>query len=355
MKPPKRRRSEKSGLSPGTLLHVGTKPSAPVRIQVYDYAPQKCEEREFTVIEECFPYLDTPAVTWVNIDGIHDTKLIESIGTKIGLHPLVLEDIVNTEQRPKLEDHEHHLFAVMKMLSYDTKAREVVVEQLSIVLGPTYVITFQEAPGDAFESVRARIRNAKGRHRKLGADYLFYSLLDAVVDEYFLGLESLGDVIEDLEMKLLARPNRELPQTIYRLKRELMNFRKAIWPTREILSAAERTESRLIHKSTKIYLRDVYDHAIQAIETLEVCRELASGLMEMYLSSVSNRMNEVMKVLTLIATLFMPLTFIAGIYGMNFEHMPELGWSWSYPIGFWALIATIAGMMLWFFWRKKWY
>lgn len=355
MKPLKRRRSEKSGLSPGTLVHVGRKPSAPTRIQVFDYTAQTCNERELTTIEECFPYLASPAITWVNIDGIHDTKLIEAIGTTIGLHPLVLEDIVNTEQRPKLEDHEHHLFAVMKMLSYDTQAREVVVEQLSIVLGPTYVITFQEAPGDAFGSVRARIRNEKGRHRKLGADYLFYSLLDAVVDEYFLGLESLGDFIEGLEMELLVNPSRELPQTIYRLKRELVNFRKAIWPTREILSAAERTESRLIHRSTKIYLRDVYDHTIQAIETLEVCRELASGLMEMYLSSVSNRMNEVMKVLTLIATLFMPLTFIAGIYGMNFEHFPELGWSWSYPIGFWGIITTITGFMLWFFWRRKWF
>ena len=355
MKQLRRRRSEKSGLSPGTLLHVGRKPSAPVRIQVFDYTEQTCEERELTTIEECFPYLDTPAVTWVNIDGIHDTKLIEALGTKIGLHPLVLEDIVNTEQHPKLEDHEQHLFAIMKMLSFDTKAREVMVEQLSIVLGPTYVITFQEAIGDAFGSVRARIRNEKGRHRKLRADYLFYSLLDAVVDEYFLGLESMGDFIETLEMQLLTSPNRDLPQTIYHLKRELMNFRKAIWPTREILSAAERTESRLIHRSTKIYLRDVYDHTIQAVETLEVCRELASGLMEMHLSSVSNRMNEVMKVLTLIATLFMPLTFIAGIYGMNFEHFPELEWSWSYPLGFWGIITATAGLMLWSFWRRKWF
>lgn len=348
------RRSQKSGLSPGTLVHIGKAQTNHVRIQVFDYDKKGCQELELRSIEESFPYLDTPAVTWINIDGLHETAIIEAIGQKIGLHPLVREDIVNTDQRPKIEDHEGLLFFVMKMLSVDNHTKSITVEHLSLILGPTYVISFQETPGDAFAALRARIRNVNGRHRKLGADYLLYSLLDAVVDEYFRALEIVGDRLEELESGLISNPKQELLRSIYRLKREMISFRKAIWPTREVLGATERSESRLIQQSTKIYLRDVYDHTIQTIETLESLREMVSSLHETYLSSISNRMNEIMKVLTLMSTIFIPLTFIAGVYGMNFPHMPEMEWFWFYPFGFWAIILGVSSAMVWLFRKRNW-
>jgi magnesium transporter len=345
----KSRQSRKSGLSPGTLLHVGRKRSEQVRIRVFDYDAVTCQERELGSVEECFPYLDSPTTTWINIDGLHDTQVIDTIGQKIDLHVLVREDIVNTYQRPKVEDHEKNLFLVMKMLSVNTREHLTTVEQISFVLGPSYVITFQEGPGDGFDAVRARIRNIRGRHREKGADYLLYSLVDAVVDEYFLALESIGDVIEELETKLITNPQQELLRMIYRLKRDVIGFRKAIWPSREVLAALERSDSHLFHRSTKIYLRDVYDHTIQVIETLDSLREIVASLLETYLSSVSNR-----KVLTLIATIFIPLTFIAGIYGMNFRSMPELEWTWFYPLGFWGLILLVGGSMAWYFRKRTW-
>jgi len=278
----------------------------------------------------------------------------EKLGKYFEVHPLVLEDIVNTGQRPKMEDFENYLFIVLKMFHYDEEADEIKTEQVSLVLGSNFVISFQEREGDVFHPIRERIRNAKGRIRKMAPDYLAYSLLDAIVDSYFIIMEKLGEEIENTEEKLVTNPTPATLQTIHNLKREMIFLRKSVWPLREVISALERGGSSLIQESTHIYLRDVYDHTIQVIDTIESFRDMVSGMLDIYLSSISNRMNEVMTVLTIIATIFIPLTFIAGIYGMNFEYMPELKWHWFYPKAFWLTIIVIAGFMAFYFKRKKW-
>jgi magnesium transporter len=278
---------------------------------------------------------------------------VEKIGTHFGIHPLIMEDILHTGQRPKGEDLGDYLFIVLKMIYHDEEKDEVIGEQLSLILGPNYVISFQEREGDVFNPIRERIRNAKGRIRKAGADYLAYVLVDAIVDHYFAILEELGGTIESLEEELVTNPRPETLQTIHTLKRELIFLRKSVWPLREVISGLEREESPLITEPTGIYLRDVYDHTIQVIDTIETYRDMVSGMLDIYLSSLSNRMNEVMKVLTMIATIFIPLTFIAGIYGMNFKFMPELEWHWGYPMAL-VVMLLIVGSMFIYFRRKKW-
>ena len=311
------------------------------------------EEKEAKEVEECFPFKDKPTVTWINIDGIQRIDVIEKIGKHFNLHPLALEDIVNTGQRPKMEDFVDYIFVVLKMLYYDEKERETKAEQLSLVLGPNWVISFQENEGDVFDPIRERIRADKGRIRKMGADYLVYALIDAVVDNYFLILEKIGEKIEEIEDELVANPAPETLQAIHNLKRQMIFLRKSVWPLREVISRLERWESQLINKSTDIYLRDVYDHTIQVIDAIETFRDMLSGMLDIYLSSVSNRMNEVMKVLTIIATIFIPLTLVAGLYGMNFRYMPELEWPWGYPLVLFFMFA-IGVLMLIYFRKKKW-
>jgi magnesium transporter len=344
---------KKMGLPPGTLVHVGEKKAEKVRISIIDYDEAHVEEKEAKTVEECFPFKDKPSVTWINVDGLHEVNLIEQLGAHFGLHPLLLEDILHTEQRPKLEDHEAYLFVVLKMFYYNGEAREIEAEQVSLILGQDFVISFQEREGDVFKYVRERIRNSKGRIRKVGADYLAYALIDAIVDNYFIILEKLGETIESLEEELVTNPMPETLQTIHHLKREMIFLRKSVWPLREVISALERGESELIQESTDVYLRDLYDHAIQVIDSVETFRDMVSGMLDIYLSSVSNKMNEVMKVLTIIATIFIPLTFIAGIYGMNFQYMPELGWRWGYP-AVWFVIGMILIVMVLYFRRKGW-
>jgi len=264
-----------------------------------------------------------------------------------------MEDIANTDQRPKIEDFESYLFAVLKMLSYDEKEGEIIVEQLSLILGPSWVISFQENEGDVFDPIRERIRGAQGRIRKMGADYLVYALIDAVVDNYFIAIEKIGEKIEDIEDELVASPSPETLRAIHNLKRQMIVLRKSVWPLREVISRLERWESQLISKLTDIYLRDVYDHTIQVIDAIETYRDMLSGMLDIYLSSVSNRMNEVMKVLTIIATIFIPLTLVAGIYGMNFSYMPELKWDWGYPMVL-SIMLAIGLVMLIYFRKKKW-
>ncbi len=346
--------SKKIGLSPGTLVHIGNKKVEKTKIRVIDYDESHLEEKEIEKIEGCFPFKEKPTVTWINIDGLHEVDIIEKIGRCYDVHPLVLEDIVNTDQRPKMEDFDGYIFMVLKMLYYDEKKNEVTAEQLSLILGSNYVISFQERVGDVFNPIRERIRNAKGRIRRMGADYLAYALMDTVVDNYFIILEKLGEKIESMEEELISKPTPEILQTIHALKREMIFLRKSVWPLRELISKLERGESSLIQKTTDIYLRDVYDHTIQVIDAIETFRDMVSGMLDIYLSSVSNRMNEVMRVLTIIATIFIPLTFLAGIYGMNFEFMPELKWHWVYPWAFWLVIVGIAGFMVFYFKRKKW-
>jgi len=347
------KRLKTSGLPPGTLIHVGERKTEDVKITIIDYDAAQFQEKAATTSEECFPFKETPTVTWINIDGLHRLDLIEALGTHFGLHPLVMEDIVNTDQRPKIEDFVTYLFLVLKRLSYDPREHEVVAEQISLVLGSNFLLSFQEAPGDDFEPIRERIRGSKGRVRQMGVDYLAYTLIDAVIDNYFLLLEQIGDRIEAVEDVLVANPRPETLQTLHTLKREMIVLRKSIWPLREVINRLERWETPLIQKATTIYLRDVYDHTIQVIDAVETYRDMLSGMLDIYLSSVSNRMNEVMKVLTIISTIFIPLTFIAGIYGMNFN-MPELQWPWIYPYAFYVVLLAIGVLMITYFRKKKW-
>ena len=345
--------SKRPGLAPGTLVHVGEKKVEKIRIRMIDYDETNLEERELESVDECFPYADKPTVTWINIDGLHEVDIIEKIGKNFGLHPLVLEDILHTEQRPKMEEFENYIFIITKMLSYDEAKHELKTEQFSLILGPNYIITFKERAGDVFEMVRERLRKGKGRIRKRLPDYLAYALIDAVVDHYFLVLEKIAEGVESVEEELVTDPTPETLQTIHHLKRELIFLRKSVWPLRELIGRLERGESSLIDEKTTVFLRDVYDHTIQVIDTVETLRDMVSGMLDVYLSSVSNKMNEVMKVLTIIATIFIPMTFIAGIYGMNFEFMPELKWHWGYPI-VWLIIIAIAVIMLFYFRKKRW-
>ena len=348
-----KKHSRKAGLPPGTLVHIGEKKTEQIRITLIDYNEENFQERVVESIEECFPFKETPTVTWINMDGLNSVETIEKIGKHFELHPLILEDILNTGQRPKCEDYEKCLYMVLKMLRYNGESNSIQSEQVSLVLGQNFVISFQEEVGDVFEQIRDRIRNTKGRVRKMSADYLAYTLIDAIVDNYFLILEKMGEQIESMEEELIAKPSDKTVRMIHSLKRELIFLRKSVWPLRELISSLEKTESSLINDSMEPYLRDVYGHTIQVIDTVESFRDMVSGMLDIYLSSISNRMNAVMKVLTIIATIFIPLTFIAGVYGMNFKFMPELEWKWGYFIVL-IIMAVVAAVMLICFKRKKW-
>jgi len=344
---------EKVGLPPGALVHIGERKTEKSKITIIDYDEKDFQEKEVQKVEECFPFKDKPTVTWINIDGLQEVEIVGKIGAHFGIHPLILEDILHTGQRPKAEDLGEYLFIVLKMLYQDERGDEMLGEQVSLLLGPNYVISFQEREGDVFSPIRERIRNSKGRMRKAGTDYLAYALVDAIVDHYFVILEELGEKIESLEEELLKNPTPETLQVIHTLKTNLIFLRKSVWPLREVINNLERGESPLITDPTGIYLRDVYDHTIQVIDTIETYRDMVSGMLDIYLSSLSNRMNEVMKVLTIIATIFIPLTFIAGIYGMNFKFMPELEWHWGYPVAL-IVMLIVVGFMVMYFRRKKW-
>jgi magnesium transporter len=348
-----KKRSRKAGLPPGTLIHIGERKTEEVKITIMNYDESQFQEKEAKTFEECFPYKGSPSITWINVDGIHQIETLEKLGECFGLHPLTLEDILNTDQRPKVEDFGDYMYIVLKMFSYEDKSNEILIEQVSLILGPNFVLSFQEDVGDVFDPIRERIRNGKGKIRKMGADYLVYTLLDAIVDNYFIILEKIGEQIEFIEERLIINPASDTLNTIHKLKREMLFLRKSVWPLREVISSMERVESSLIKGSTKIYLRDVYDHNIQIIDTIETLRDMLSGMLDIYLTSISNRLNAVMKVLTIIATIFMPLTFLAGIYGMNFKYMPELEWKWGYPLILFVMFA-IGVSMLFYFKRKKW-
>lgn len=346
-------RSKKKGLPPGTLIHIGEKRTGDVRITVIDYDDKQVNELEIKNIDQCIPFKDKPTVTWINVEGLHKSEIIQKLGDCYGLHPLVLEDILNTDQRPKIEDYKDYLYIVLKMLHAANDGGSVI-EQISLILGPNFVISFQEGiEGDAFGSVRERIRSGKGRIRGMGADYLAYSLIDAIVDNYFAVLEGFGEKIEAIENELITNPDMRTLHNIHQLKRELLFLRKSVWPLREVVDVMERGGSGLIQDSTVLYLRDVYDHTIQVIDTIEISREMLSGMLDIYLSSISNRLNETIRFLTIIGTVFIPLTFIVGIYGMNFEFMPELKWRYGY-FAVLAVMAAIGVFMLLYFRKKKW-
>ncbi len=330
-----------------------------VKIQLIDYDSEELTEKEIEDITECKRYRERETVTWINVDGLHNIDLIKKLGDMYGLHPLLQEDILNTTQRPKVEDYEDHIFFVMKMIYFDQSREEITGEQISIVFGSNFVLSFQESTGDVFDPIRDRIKKSKGRIRTSGADYLSYALIDAIIDNYFIVMEKVGEEIEDIENELMEEPTEETMYSIHSLKREMIYLRKSVWPLREVINNLMREESPLIKETTDLFLRDLYDHTIQVIDTIEAYRDTLSGLLDLYMSSISNKMNEVMKVLTIIATIFIPLTFIAGIYGMNFDpatsvyNMPELNWAYGYPVALLAML-VVSLFMVYYFRKKEW-
>ncbi|MEJ2568754.1 MAG: magnesium/cobalt transporter CorA, partial [candidate division WOR-3 bacterium] len=341
------------GLSPGTVVYIGKEKTSEVRITVIDYNKEDFQKKEIIKPEDCYPFKDKDSITWINIDGVHNTEVIEKIGGFFDFHPLLLEDIGDTTQRPKTEDFDNYIFVVLKMLYFNEKNEEVEVEQVSLILGGNFVISFQEKEGDVFDPVRERIEKDKGRIRKMGSDYLLYSLIDAVVDNYFSVLEKIGDRIEELEEDIVKGVAQESLENIHKSKKYMILLRRSVWPLREVINSLSREKTALISENVLIYFRDVYDHTIQVIETIETFRDMLSGLHDTYLSSISNKMNEIMKVLTMFASIFIPLTFLAGIYGMNFSYMPELDWRWGY-FTVWGIIIIVGISMILYFKRKKW-
>ncbi len=348
-----RRATKKPGAAPGTLVHTGTQKVERVRIRIIDYDAEHIVETEVDDVKKCFPFKDAPTVTWINMDGLHDVDLIRGLGDHFGWHPLMLEDIVSVGQRPKMEAYDGYVYLVLPMLSWDDVRGEVVTEQLSLILGERYVFTFQERVGDVFEGVRERLRSGRARIRNAQADYLTYALMDAVVDHYFTALERVGDITEGLEAELLDDPRQSTMHALHTLKRELISVRRAVWPLREVFAQLLRAEDEYFSKETQIFQRDVYDHTVQVIDTVEALRDLVSGAVDLYLSTVGYRTNEVMKVLTIMASIFIPLTFLAGLYGMNFDYMPELHMHWAYPTLL-VIMAVLGGAMLMYFKRKGW-
>ncbi|MCP8687470.1 magnesium/cobalt transporter CorA [Marinobacterium sedimentorum] len=351
---PINKRTKQPGLSPGTPVFVGERKVDEVRIHVMDYDKQRLDEYFETSLEECARLKAFDSVTWINISGIHDVEMIIELGETFGLHPLTLEDIVNTTQRPKAEDFDDYIFMALKLLQYDTVNNTIETEHASLILGHGYVLTFLEDSQDMFDTVRERLRQGKGRMRGLGADYLCYALADAMVDHYFTALEQFGDYIEILDEAILDSPQAQHMQEIHRLKREAIRVRKAVWPLREEVSYLDKIDSPLITPQTRLFLRDLYDHIIQSIDMVEGYRDILGSLHDTCLSTVSNRMNEIMKVLTIIATIFIPLTFIVGVYGMNFANMPELRWGWGYFLVWGLMILIVLGMMIQFKRRGWW-
>ena len=345
------KRSRKSGLPPGTLVHIGERKSEHVSITTFRYSARGCEELQPQEPERLSPPVDE-AVVWINVGGVHKVEVVEALGRQFSLHPLLLEDVTNTDQRPKLDDYETCIYLVIKMLSL-TDRKHITAEQVSLVLGRNYVISFQENGSDVFQPVRERLRGGKGRLRQAGADYLLYALVDAIVDQYFAVLEALGERIEALQQIVVADPKPETLNDIHALKRELLFLRRAVWPLRDVMNNLSRSDCPFLQQATKVFFRDVYDHVVQIVDTIETLREMVSASLDIYLSSVSYRLNAVMRVLTVITTIFMPLSFIASIYGMNFEHMPELKAEWGYPLVL-AVMAAVGLAMLILFRKKHW-
>ncbi len=346
---------KKYGMSPGSLVYTGDKAAhEPVSITLIDYNADEMVEKTGVSLDDCESYVSRDSVTWIDISGIHNPDIIGRLGTMFQLHPLLLEDVLNTAGRPKIDDYDDYLFIVLKMIDYRTDSLLIEHEHVCFVIREGLVISLQEHEGDVFGPVRERIRKSKGRMRRSGADYLAYALMDMIVDHYFWVLEELGERVEEFQDAVLADPEPSILEAVHNLKRQVIYIRKSVWPVREIAAALLRSESGLIRQETQLYLRDVYDHTIQVVETVETFREVLASVLDIYLSSVNNRMSEVMKVLTIIATIFIPLTFLAGVYGMNFEFMPELEWRYAYPAVWFIFIAVGFGMVAWFKY-KKWF
>jgi magnesium transporter len=339
---------------PGAVEYIGLPRLEDVKIEVLEY-----DESTFTnevlvnSVKELKGYLDHPGIKWIRITGVHNPEILSEIGKEFNIISLDLEDIANTTQRPRIEERDEYLLLVFKILQIDPESREVIIEQVSMVLGSNYVISFHETTPKVFETLRTRILTSKGRVRKMKSDYLVFTIIDIIMDHYFTLIEDIGESIEETEEELITSPGQASQEAIYKIKRRLGYVKKTIWPAREVLNQLHRSDHPLIHNETRIYFRNNYDHTIQIIETLESLRDLTSGMMDLYLSTVSYKMNEIMKVLTIFSTIFIPLTFFAGVYGMNFKNLPELEWKYGYFL-FWGIMVSITIIMLIFFRRKKW-
>jgi magnesium transporter len=341
----KRGMARKAGMAPATLVHVGRNYGGEAKVAVLDYDADGVREREGEDLSRPAGFRSETSVTWISVNGLHNVGLIEKIGAAFAIHPLVLEDILNTHQRPKQEDYGEYLYTVLQAFVLEEDGA-TASEQVSLIVGAGYVLSFQESGRDIFRAVRERINSGKGRIRREGADYLAYSLIDAIVDNYFVVLEAMGERLEDLEEALVTKPERGALQDIHTLKVEMLFFRKALWPLREVAGALSRGESPLIRPTTLPYFRDAYDHVVQVIDSLETYRDILSGLLDIYLSSISNRLSQIMKVLTIISTIFIPLTFITGVFGMNFENLPGLRWEYGYVAVGLVMVLVAAGMVL---------
>ncbi len=318
------------------------------------FTEQELTERDVGRTDELPQLIATPGVHWLNVIGVHDTRLLEALGTTLRLHPLTVEDLASLGQRPKVEEYEDYLFMVARMLRPSATGGALRSEQFSLVLRTGLLVTFQEADGDPFGPLRERLRQGRSRGRSMGADYLAYALIDLVVDQYFAVLEGYGDELEVMEEEVLDSPARAQMERVNRLKRDLLVVRRAAWPLRDALASLLRTEPVYFTRAVKDYVRDAHDHAVQVVDAVETQRELVTGIHDLYLTTLNVRMNDVMKVLTIIATIFIPLTFLAGIFGMNFDHMPEYHWRWAYP-ALWLVMLGIAAGMIVYFKRRGWF
>jgi magnesium transporter len=339
------------GAPPGTLDYNGVHTGKRIKITLIEYSENEFFEKEFYDLSDCLHHVKDPMVKWINVEGVHNIDLVEKMGKIYNIHPLTLEDIVHIDQRPKFEEYDNYLLAILKMIMHDGKVHS---EQLSLILVGNTVISFQEPDGgDAFDIIRLRLRQAKGRVRKLGADYLFYALMDAVVDYYFHTIEKIGDRVAQIEEDIIKEARRKSLLELYSLKREVMNLRKQVWPLRDMINNLLRSESEFITPNTLLFFRDLQDHTIRIIDTIETYRDLLSGIMDIYLNTNANKMNEIMKVLTIMSSIFIPVTFIAGVYGMNFEFMPELKSPYGYA-AVWIVMLSVMGGLVFYFKKKKW-
>lgn len=349
-----KRRGTPVGSPPGTLVSDSEKHPHEMSIGVIDYGPHSCHIRKSVRIEDTYALRDSETISWIDIEGLGNSEALTKFGEHFGLHPLVLEDILNTHQRPKLEEYENYFYVVARMLIAGKNPIDAVhSEQVSFILGKNFLITFQEIPGDVFDPVRQRVEQGRGKSRKMGPDYLLYALLDAIVDNYFVVLQSLADRIETVEQSVVWQPRREDLDIVHKLRRELLYLRRNVWPLREVVGSLDRSDSPLIAEETGIYLRDLHDHVVQVMDAVENFRDVLISVQDLYMSGISNRINEIIRVLTIISTIFVPLTFLAGVYGMNFRYFPELAWKWSY-LAFWVISIVVVISLIAFLRRRKW-
>ena len=347
-----RPRGKMPDLPPGSLVYTGNGEAPVPRVTMLDYDEHRVVEKKLLRVDDCIPFKDAQTVTWINVDSVTEPGLLENFGRVMGFHALMLEDILNTDQRPKFEDYGDYIYIVVKMLDYDVKKNEIEIEQLSLILGPNYVISFQERPGDFFDPLRQRIRKSLGRIRKQGTDYLAYAILDVIVDHYFAVLEKLGEKIEQLEDIVITNPGQDTARAVHAVKREMIFVRKAVWPLREVVTNLQRSESALVHESNAAYFRDLHDHIMQVTDGVDTFRDLLNGMLDSYYSTITTRTNSVMKVLTLFSAIFMPLTFITGLFGMNFRNFPELDWHYGFQGSLVMMVVVIVIMIAIFKWKK---